>query len=94
MWTELGETMAKSIKIQTLKDKANQCLRDSDNKCREGRLMLQTFTSALLMGANAYRGFSYLTEEQVAPGKSFGIVFDESEARAHSYPDDSRIHYI
>lgn len=47
----------------------------------------------LLTGAGAYAGFRYLTAGDVPEGEKPGIIFDESDQRAHQYPDPTRIAY-
>lgn len=41
-----------------------------------------------------YSGFSYLGQSEVPAGEKPGIIFDQSEARDHEYPDDSRRVYL
>jgi len=80
----------KTIKVENVKTLANYILRNSPNESVEQRNTIHVFVSNLLMQAKAYKGFNYLSEDQVQPGDTFGIVFDESPARDHQYPDPSR----
>jgi hypothetical protein len=80
----------KTLKVETIKQLANDVLRDSPNGSVEQRETIHVFVSNLLMQAKAYKGFNYLSEDQVAPGRSFGIVFDASPAHQHKYPDPTR----
>ena len=80
----------KTLKVETIKQMANDILRDSPDSSVEQRETIHCFVSNLLMQAKAYKGFNYLYENQVPEGFTFGIEFDESPARAHKYPDPSR----
>jgi hypothetical protein len=55
--------------------------------------MLATFVESILMDANVYNGFRYLGPTEVADGYKCGIIFDETEARNHVYPDQTRVSY-
>jgi hypothetical protein len=83
----------KTIKIERLKDQANAVFRESKHDYAMQRRALQCFVENLLMQHNAYKGFRYLSESDVPPSNSFGIIFDESEKREHAYPDPSRISF-
>jgi hypothetical protein len=53
-----------------------------------------SFLENVLSDADAYAGFGYLRSGEVPPGVEPGIIFDESEERAHQYPDPSRKRYF
>ncbi len=84
----------KTLKIEILKQAANEFLRESPNDARDQRNAIHGFVSNLLSKAGAYRGFKYLTESQAATGRSFGIIFDRSIDQNHQYPDSTRIFFF
>jgi hypothetical protein len=86
--------MAKSIKIDALKSTANKLFRDSVNDHSKEREAVHYFVADLLMKADAYKGFSYLSQSQVPDGHTFGIVRDPTGGTAHKFPDPSRIEFI
>lgn len=45
--------------MQAMVEKANKYLNGSESDCKEGREMLITFVSSLLMEARCYKGFNY-----------------------------------
>ena len=45
--------------LQALVNKANQYIAASQDSEVEGRQMLETFVSAMLMEANSYKGYNY-----------------------------------
>jgi hypothetical protein len=73
-------------------DAVNYANRHSLNS-RSYRLGQNSLLATLLHHANAYAGFGYLTADQVPVGQKPGIIRDESEAKNHNYPDDSRVFY-
>lgn len=81
----------KTLKLADLVEKANQFLRESPEAERAGRIMLKTFVEGFMHDADNYNGFRYLGPDEVVGAP--GIIFDESPARAHVYPDDSRVSY-
>lgn len=52
-------TKQRSASIQALVNKANQWLAESPDEEKDGRKMLASFVTALLMENNTYRGFNY-----------------------------------
>lgn len=80
----------KTVEIQALKDKVNGMLKLSTCS-REGRLSLDCLLSSVLSDAGQYKGFRYLTEEEVPegqlPGIRAGLYIDTV------FPDDSRKHF-
>jgi hypothetical protein len=83
----------KTLKIDDLKRLANDVMRESPNHMATHREAVHCFVSNLLMQANAYKGFNYLVEEQMPPGLTHGIDFDESPSRDHKYPDPTRMFF-
>ncbi len=83
----------KTVKIADVLTKANQYIKESPQDQRVGRRMLASFVEGLLMDSNNYKGFRYLRAGELKPDELPGIIFDESEAQAHVYPDDSRVAY-
>lgn len=83
----------KTVEIEKLKRMANEYFVNSGDQFAAKREAIQDFVSSVLMDVDAYKGFRYLTQTDVKPGFSFGIIFDESEARKHVYPDQTRISF-
>ena len=48
----------------------------------------------VLHATGNYKGFHYLYQKDVPVGEKPGIIFDESEAHNHQYPDETRRAYI
>jgi hypothetical protein len=84
----------KTIKLEAVKAQANAMFRDSVNEWSGERRAVQLFVADLLMKADAYKGFSYLSESQVPSGHTFGIVRDPTGGTKHAFPDPSRIAFI
>jgi hypothetical protein len=82
----------KTIKIEHIKQRANALFRESCNEYSAQRHAVHFFVADLLMDHGAYKGFSYLSEEQVPAGSTVGII--RGENGAHQFPDDSRIAFI
>ena len=70
---------------------ANYLFRNSENDKADARRVVQSFVTGLLIDAGVYRGFRYITPAETKPGVTYGILFDESEARAHTYQDQTRV---
>lgn len=85
-----------TVSIVSLIDKLNAfCLNTADDMKAE-RETMAIFVADILHQNNVYSGFNYLYAsdmEKSQNGTSVGIIFDESEARNHVYPDQSRVHY-
>lgn len=81
-----------TIKISELVSKTNQMLREStcDAKIREG--MIAVLESAL-HATNQYRGFGYLTQEEVPPGENAGILKTGDTNKPVVFPDETRRFY-
>jgi hypothetical protein len=63
---------------QTLKDEANKFFTHSANEMVAERKSLQMFVTGLLMKSSRrkeYKGFGYLTQDQVPAGKTFGVTY-------------------
>lgn len=52
-----------------------------------------SLASTIMSECDVYAGFRYLAKDEVPAGELPGIIFDESPARAHEYPDATRISY-
>jgi hypothetical protein len=48
----------------------------------------------VLMETGNYRGFAYLYQDEVPAGHLPGIIFDESPAHEHQYPDVTRVRFF
>jgi len=84
----------KTIKIETIKASANALFRGSADEMAAQRAAVQYFVGDLLMKANAYKGFRYLEANDVAPGKSIGLIRTTEPDGSHTFPDDSRIAFL
>lgn len=91
---------------QNLKDEANHFFAHSANEMVAERKILKSFVSGLLMKSSRrkeYKGFGYLTRDQVPAGKTFGVTYtlmlrvDGNEILStHTKPtfhDESRIFF-
>src|SRR5215831_9832015 len=56
--------------------------RNGGDAYREQRWRSQSFVDGILMDANAYEGFRYLTEGEMRPGFSYGIKYQTRSATA------------
>lgn len=83
----------KTVKIAELKAHANKVFRESQPEFSEGRKHIATFVEDLLHASGQYKGFNYLEAKDLQDGWKPGIVFDESPARDHVFPDPTRIYY-
>ncbi len=52
-----------------------------------------SFLSSMLMKAEVYAGFDYLSSGWVPPGQDPGIVRDANGEGLHSYPDETRVRF-
>lgn len=86
--------MRKTLPVTEIIDSANFILATSKGESGAAlRAGVVSFAGQLIMKANAYVGFRYLSTEDVPEGEKPGIIFDESDRRAHQYPDTTRIAY-
>lgn len=86
----------KTIDLSALVDKANSMLLNTPDDKQDFRRGVSCLIEEALHLANAYNGFNSLTAkdmEKSANGKTCGIIFDESPARNHVYPDKTRVFY-
>ncbi len=63
---------------QQIKDEANHFFAHSANEMVNERKAIQHFVSGLLMKSSRrkeYKGFGYLTRDQVPAGKTFGVTY-------------------
>lgn len=86
-------TRKKTIAVAELVEHANKILHESTDAFRDQRKGLQTFVEDILMQTGNYKGFNYLTPSMSKPGNSVGILFDETPAREHVYPDPTRVFF-
>ena len=84
--------MRKTIDLNVLKSEANKFFLHSNNDLVSDRKTLQIFVSNLLMSVDAYRGFNYLSKEQM-PTDCYTFGIERSETGNHKFPDDSRIFF-
>jgi hypothetical protein len=83
----------KTIEVQQIKDYVNERLAKSvDNEyvSPAWRFGLCTMLEMILHETGNYKGYNNLYKHQVPEGQKPGIIFDDSPAANHQYPDDSR----
>lgn len=83
----------KTVNANVIIDEANKVFKESLPNFKDGRTAIQIFVTTLLLDAGQYKGFNYLTAEALPEGYEPGMIFDESPARAHKFPDPSRIFF-
>lgn len=83
--------MRKTLEIEAIKQKANKFFRVTPNDWTLQREAIQAFVNTLLHETGNYKGFQYLTENQVDKGLTFGIEFFEGGNKRF---DESRIYFI
>lgn len=81
----------KTLKIDALRAEANKVFATSEDCYADGRKHIATFIEKILMDTKNYRGFAYLPQDKVAPGKSYGIEFTGNEPKFH---DQTRIEFF
>lgn len=80
----------KTFEVESLKEQANSFFLNSCNDFAAQRKAIQSFTSDILMQTGNYRGFGYLTKNDVKEGSTFGI--DRTNLPV-TFPDESRIFF-
>jgi hypothetical protein len=82
----------KTISVEKMKDSINLML--ATNTCSpEVRRGMASVLESVLGSTGNYKGYWMLRPDEVPPGQKPGIIFDESKAGNHQYPDDSRRRY-
>lgn len=81
----------KTIELEKVREKANHFFKHSDNNMVEERYSIYHFVASLHMDNNSYKGFRYLTEDEVPSGNTFGI--ERKENNEKTFHDESRIHF-
>lgn len=82
----------KTISIEALKAEANKIFRDSVDDYSGQRQAIQSFVGPLLMKADQYKGFGYLTSDQMEAGKTPGMMKLE-HGRDPVFLDQTRIRF-
>lgn len=79
----------KTFDVEQLRLEVNRRNREStcSPEVREG---WNDILSTILMETNNYHGFGYLDSSSVPEGHESGIIFDDSPAHNHVFPDESR----
>ena len=80
----------KTIPVEDIREQANRFFLNSCNDFSAQRKALQSFVSDILMQTGNYRGFGYLTKDDVKEGSTFGI--DRTNLPV-TFPDESRIFF-
>jgi hypothetical protein len=83
----------KTIEVAEIVAKANQVFRDSGNEFKTGRAATKLLVEDILMKTGNYKGFNYLTESEVEPGKSFGIEWSNQPKPEPKFHDQTRIKF-
>lgn len=81
--------------LQAAVDMANRMLADSTCSA-ETRRGIIALTDSMLFAAGQYRGFSYLTQNEVPEGQEPGIrrhPDSTTDVAWNEYPDETRRHY-
>ncbi len=84
----------KTVNLTYLVEEANVRFRDSYDEHVDGRQMLESFVSRILMDADAYAGYNYLRTEGARFVRIYGEyrwvrdgkVVDIDESRIYFYP--------
>jgi len=91
----------KTIKIQDLKDKINGYLRKSADNLKSERRGMAVVLSGVLHDTGNYRGFCYLTPDQMKDekGSTVGInavAYDKDPTMEEKFDgtDDTRVEYF
>lgn len=82
----------KTVEIEQIKEQANSFFFNSKNELAETRKHLQSFVSQILMETGNYKGFQYITKQQMmTTGYTYGVDWSSGKP-VHS--DESRIRFI
>lgn len=81
-----------TIKVAIVTEIANRLLAFS-TKTQAFREGVAALLEAILSETDNYNGFAYLRQHQVTDDQLPGIIFDETPARNHQYPDATRRKY-
>jgi hypothetical protein len=81
----------KTIEISKLVEKANHFFQHSSNELVAERKQLQSFISHILLDTKNYKGFNYLSPNQVAPGYTYGVDWTTGKP---VHQDESRIFFL
>ena len=81
----------KTVSLRYVVERANKMFLNSKNDAVAERRAVLGFVSDLLMEADVYKGFGYLTEDMVPVGCTFGVI--HKEAGKHEFPDSSRVFF-
>lgn len=84
--------MRKTVDVAFLLAKVNW-INSTSKVAAPVRSGMNSLLETVLHEAGVYQGFSYLYEHEVPKGEKPGIIFDESPAHAHQYPDNTRVRY-
>jgi len=82
----------KTIEIEQVKEQANSFFFNSRNELAESRKVLQSFVSQILMKTGNYKGFQYITKQQMMTADyTYGVDWSSGKP---VYSDESRIRFI
>lgn len=85
-------TKRTTIKYDEIKIEANKVFRESLDSYADGRRHIQTFVENLLMKADHYKGFGYLTQHNSVKGNSIGMKLN-ADGRP-TFFDETRIEFF
>lgn len=80
----------KTIDIKDIIEKANHYFCNSSNDLQRERTAMQFFVTSILMDTNNYRGFGYLTKDNVPVENTYGVEYIDNKA---FHKDESRIRF-
>lgn len=81
---------SKTVKVADMVDRANAYFKNSGNQYGDARRALQSFVEGFLHDARCYRGFRYLTQDEMAAGYTWGV---EHKPDGNVFPDETRIQF-
>lgn len=86
----------KTIEVEKVRRLVNAMLLHSRDDNRSGRAMLQTMIETILMDTGNYKGFLYLTPEDMATSKNgttYGIDYGKPDGHWFADTDHTRVYY-
>jgi len=88
--------MKKTVKVEDLKNQINDMLLNSKDDFQQGRSAVSIILEKVLMNADKYKGFGYLSKSDMQKssyGTSVGIVYDDNNNPIFENTDHTRVHY-
>ena len=88
--------MKKTVKVEDLKNQVNDILLNTADDYQQIRKALCTFISKVLIDADKYHGFRYLSKldmQKSSYGTNYGIAYDANNTPLWENMDFTRISY-